>query len=436
MNQEILHARKITAIQFLILAISYLVMMLNGFANVIISYTAPAIARDWSADSGQLGLVFSAGLLGMTIGAMFISSAADLYGRRLVTTLGVLLMGIGTLAAFYIDSVNALILSRIMVGIGIGTLLAVLPAMGGEYSPKTYRNFIVAALVSSTSLGSVIGGLICAWWIPLHGWRSLYLYTGLLTLAGGVLFFLAVPESISHLVTRNAGGALEKINRTLAYLRQPQITALPERNTQKQESASVRSLLAPSRRILTLTAWVTFFMGFASLYFIISWLPKLLVDSGISEQQSIQAVVILTAGSMTGALIIGWISQWWKLSHLIATSFAIATLLILGLSFYISRDHSVNILVAWALAFLIGITLLGAFGNLYGFALSIYPDSIKVTGLGWCIGLGRGGAIISPSAAGMLLGIGISAPSVLAWSALSVALAAIGILLIKSKAAT
>jgi MFS transporter, AAHS family, 4-hydroxybenzoate transporter len=54
---------------------------------------------------------------------------------------------------------------------------------------------------------------------------------------------------------------------------------------------------------------------------------------------------------------------------------------------------------------------MGGFTNLYTVALLIYPAQIRSTGLGWAAGLGRGGAVISPAIAGLLIAAGMAMPT-------------------------
>jgi MFS transporter, AAHS family, vanillate permease len=428
---DALDPKKLSFTQYLILAMCCLAQMMDGFATVIIAYTAPAISRDWQVSSEQLGLVFSAGLLGMTIGAMAISSLADVYGRRIVASLSLALIGASSVAIFFAESVSALIVMRILTGIGIGTLMAVIPTLAGEYSPQASRNMIIAIVVVSTSIGSVLGGLVSAQFIADHGWRTLYLYSGALTLGCALVFHVLTPESIAYLASRKTNNTLARINKILARLGRPPLDSLPEETGQAQEKANVGSLLAPGRRGKTLLAWATFFIGYAGMYFIVTWLPKLLVNSGVPEAESIQSVVILTIGSIGGGIFVGWASRWWQLNYLIAGSFTISAALIVLFAFILNGEGQASVWLCWTLSLLIGITLLGAFGNLYTIAMSIYPDSIKATGLGWCTGLGRGGGVLSPSIAGLLLGLGLTSPAVLALSAVTVMLAALGTFLIK-----
>ncbi|MFA5630422.1 MAG: MFS transporter [Porticoccaceae bacterium] len=423
-GQEVLHTSKITFVQFCIIFLCFFGMMLDGFDIVIISFTAPGIAREWAVSPEQLGIVFSSGLVGMTIGAMFLSSIADLYGRRTLVSAALVVTGIATTAVYYSGSVSELIALRFIAGLGMGALMAVLPAMGGEFSPQNHRNFILSIMVSGTSVGSVLGGMISAWAIPEFGWRTLYYYTGIVIAATGVLFYLVVPESLQHVVTRGSD-ALARVNRTLKYIGHNTLAELPQfAQSGVRESASVKSLLTPSRRKMTLFAWGAFGMGFAGMYFMTNWMPKIFVDSGIPEEQSIHAVVILTFGSIIGAMSIGWLSKRTSLNYLIAIAFAIGTVLTLILSLVLRQSGEYTVPLVWAVSFLVGMMVHGAFANLYSIALAIYPPQVRITGIGWCYGLGRAGAIISPALAGVMIGMGMNSADVLAWFVITIVIAA------------
>jgi len=58
-----------------------LVIALDGFDAQSIAYVAPSITAAWGLKPAALGTVFSSGLLGLTIGALLLSPAADRFGR-------------------------------------------------------------------------------------------------------------------------------------------------------------------------------------------------------------------------------------------------------------------------------------------------------------------------------------------------------------------
>lgn len=405
---DILHESNITPMQWVILLLCMIASMIEGFDIVIIAYTAPAISQDWGISSKELGVVLSAGLLGMTVGAMLLSWVADRYGRSSVASLTLFIAGLATAAVIYTNTVTELVVLRLIAGLALGVLVATLPALVGEFSPRRHRTLIISTLIAGASAGAVVGGLICAAFIADHGWQSIFLYAGMLTVVLAVLMKLMIPESIAFTIKRKPEGALEKINRTLVHIGQAPIEQLPPvSTTDSQESATVVSLLTPARRTTTLLSWTAFFFGFVVVYFISSWMPQILVKAGMTQAQAIQGTTVIPLGSIIGTVLIGWMARWWQLGKLIAVGFVIGALCIFALSSILHDLATMSIVVIWAMLLLIGISLMGAFSNLYALALTVYPVQIRSTGLGWSAGLGRAGAVISPTIAGVMMGMGI-----------------------------
>lgn len=411
---EILDENRLAPVQLCILLFCFLTMMIEGMDILIISFTAPAITAELAISAEEMGVVFSSALLGGAFGALLLAPLADRHGRRLMISLALLLTGLTTLAVFMASSSGQIALLRFFTGMGIGTLIAVLPGLTGEFSPARHRNFILAVLISGASIGAVVGGSIASWVIPAFGWRTLYLYTGLVTVTAALVFLFFVPESIHYTLARGGSLALDKINRTLKYIGHPPLVTLPGQGDSPAETASVKALLAGERRAITLLAWGGYFFAYAALYFMNSWLPKLLVDCGISSPLAIRSVVIMNTGGLIGTVAIGFVSRWVALNRLIAWAFASATVFSLVLSLLIRNADDGDITGVWLLSFAVGFCLLGASSNLYTLALRIYPAQIRITGLGWCLGVGRIGSIISPAAAGLMLGVGVAASNVLA----------------------
>lgn len=416
---DILHESNITRMQWMILLLCMMAGMIEGFDIVIIAYTAPAISRDWGISSRELGVVLSAGLLGMTVGAMLLSWVADRYGRSNVTVLTLFIAGLATAAVIYTNTVTELVVLRLLAGLALGVLVATLPALAGEFSPRRHRTLIISTLIAGNSMGAVIGGLICAAVIVDHGWQSIFLYAGVLTVALAVLIKLVIPESIAFTIKRKPEGALEKINRTLRHIGQTPIERLPPVSTvESQEPATVVSLLTPARRATTLLCWTAFFFGFVVVYFLSSWMPQILVKAGMTQAQAIQVTTVIPFGSIIGTVLIGWIAKWWQLGKLIAIGFVIGALGIFALSGILHELATISVGVIWGLLFLIGASLMGAFSNVYALALTVYPVQIRSTGLGWSAGLGRAGAVVSPTIAGVMIGMGVSMPTLFLYFAI------------------
>jgi MFS family permease len=60
------------------------------------------------------------------------------------------------------------------------------------------------------------------------------------------------------------------------------------------------------------------------------------------------------------------------------------------------------------ITFMTGFLQQGGFTGLYAVAAKVYPTSIRSTGIGWAIGLGRLGAVAGPAIAGYLIASGLN----------------------------
>ena len=274
-------------------------------------------------------------------------------------------------------------------------------------------------------LTALAGGLIAAPMITEHGWQSIFLYAGILTILVGLLQYAVVPESMAFIIKRRPHGALDKVNRILRYIGQDRIERLPDTGAgQRSESASVISLLTPARRPKTLLVWLTFFLAFATVYFFTSWLPQILVNAGWPQDQAIRGAVTMAFGSVIGTTLIGGLAKWKPLNRIITVAFVIGGLTAAALGTMLLAADTVPPVVVWISLLLIGITVMGGFTNLYTVALTVYPAQIRSTGLGWAAGLGRGGAVLSPAVAGLLIAAGVSMPALSLYFALPIFVAA------------
>lgn len=385
--------------------------MIEGFDIVVIAYAAPAITQDWGVPADKMGVVLSAGVLGMTLGAMFLSPLADRFGRRLSVSGSLLVAGLATCGIVLCSSVMELVILRAIAGLALGLLVASLTPLMGEFSPAKHRILVISVMVAGASAGAVTGGFLTAALITTIGWQAIFFYAGVITLALAVATFLLIPESIAFTLKRHPKTALARINKTLHFLGQPAVAELPPvTHSESEERASVVSLLTQSRRNATLLVWSAFFTGFVVVYFVSSWMPQVLTNAGLSQQQAIQGTATIPLGSIFGTMLMGYLARKVPLNRLIAGGFVAGTLCIFAIGSMTNSIESLPFALIALLLFLIGITLMGAFSNLYNIALAIYPAQVRSTGLGWAAGLGRAGAVISPLLAGVLMSLNFSMP--------------------------
>ena len=388
--------------QYVIISICFLLNVADGFDVLAMSVAAPSISDAWQITPQSLGVIFSAALAGMTIGAMFISPLSDKFGRRKIILFSVAAISLSMFATAYSGSVTELVIIRFITGLGIGSVLASLASITTEFAPEEKRSFAVIFVQSGYSVGAVIVGPVAGFVLAHYSWELLFIYGGSLSAVLFVFAYLFIPESIEYLASAKGDEQkrLDQINATLRRIGKPEFETLPKRSgAVLTDSGSISSLLGSNFRVRTLTLWGAFFLAFWATYFLINWIPKLFVNAGFDIQEGISALTVFTIGGLLGALSIGVISTRFNLTRSIATAFVVSALL-LCLYVLIQPQNLPALYIFMAAA---NFALTGGFTAFYAVAAQSYPAEIRATGVGWCIGLGRFGAIVSPIVAGFLV---------------------------------
>lgn len=133
-----------------VVGLCFIINAVDGMNVFLMSYLAPSITRDWALSPTTLGEIFSAALVGMAIGGLMIAPLGDRYGRRPLILASLLMMSTGMVLSGFTPGVVALLLARVLVGMGIGTVLACMTALVAEFAPPHRRNFSVGLLRAAT----------------------------------------------------------------------------------------------------------------------------------------------------------------------------------------------------------------------------------------------------------------------------------------------
>ncbi len=398
--------------QVSIVLLCLLFNMIDGFDITAMAVIASTVGREMGLADDQLGLLFSVALAGMMVGAMFLAAVSDLVGRRRVILVSLLLIGTTVLMSSRADSLWELVAWRFASGLGAGAMLASQAALAAEYSPERYRALAVAAVTAGYPLGAMMTGIVANWLMPNFGWRGVFVFGGAVTLSMAGVAALFIPESLHYLLLKRPKGALRRVNAILAQLGRPALERLPAlagdapppgRPRFAQLFNNMGALLERRSRRRTLMLWLAFFLCFGALYFLMSWIPKLMEGIGFSAQSARWAFTLFNLGGVIGVFTLGALSTRWKLTHLVSL-FLLASAL--GMVVFAMAPTELGLLLA--LIFFIGITQQGGFTGLYAVAAKCYATQVRSTGIGWSVGLGRLGAVAGPAVAGWALASGVS----------------------------
>jgi MFS transporter, AAHS family, 4-hydroxybenzoate transporter len=351
----------------MIVALCFLINMVDGMDVNIMTFVRQALQDDWKVPDATMGSVFSAGLLGMGLGALLIAPLADRFGRKRIIMAALALMSVGMIACGHVASLGALIAARIVVGLGIGTVLAAMAALASESAPARDQNMAVGIVQAGFPLAAVFTGFAVAALLKSWHWQELLLWAGWLTV-------LMLPIAWYVLPDHDAAVA--------------------------DEAPRVRlgELFLPGLRHRTLWLWAAIFFGLMVLYFILSWITKLSIQAGLSETNSIYAGAIYNFGAFVGTMGMSWLTVRVPLGRLIPALLVSAAVAMMTFALI-----SLTLPLALALAFIIGLTLQGGYNGVWPLAASVYPSRCRATGIGIAMGIGRSGAVVGPWMGGMLM---------------------------------
>ena len=381
--------------------------MQDGFDILAISYAAGAIAESWQIERSSLGIVLSAGLFGMMIGAMALSPFADKIGRRAITVIGLALSGTGMLIAALAPSIELLVLGRVITGLGIGAILASLNTLVAEFAGEKYRGRAIAIFQLGFPMGAWLSGFLVAWLLDIGSWRHVFAFGA----ASSFVFIpvmLLLPESMDFLAKSGRSDALARINKTRKKLGWSMLDALPDTAAQANAGSAsqsalgaVASLFVPKYIARTLLIWTAFFLLLTTLYFLLSWAPRIIEDMGFTAAQGNQGGRLINLVGMAGITVLGILGVIIRPSlltsfYLLALSVA---LVVLG---SVSGSFAITLLLMGTIGFFIHGSMIG----LYATAPALYPAEMRATGMGWAIGLSRFGAVLGPASAGFFLDAG------------------------------
>jgi benzoate transport len=409
----------ITTFQIRCIVVGICLNMLDGFDVLVMAFTSPGVAAEWHLTGSQLGVLLSIGLMGMAAGSLFLAPLADRCGRRSVIIVSIAICTIGMLLSAWTTNPYELAALRGLTGLGIGTVLPTVNVLISEYAPERWRNTCIVLYTAGYPIGATIGGGIAAMLIGHWGWPSAFTFGGLCSAILLPIVIKALPDSIEYLITKRPAGALNKVNKLLAQLRQPMIDAMPavEVVAGDGRGTSHRLFRADNLRKLALIC-SAFFMAMGTLYFVNSWTPKLLNAQGMAVNKAIAGGVLFNLGGIIGTVGIGVLCIHYDVRRL-TTIFAVITgVALLCIAHFISSYPAVLVFVT-----LVGASINGTIGGLYATATSLFATATRGTGMGWALGVGRLGAIVSPLLVGTLVDLHWSSPHLFQLSLVPMSLA-------------
>jgi MFS transporter, AAHS family, 4-hydroxybenzoate transporter len=396
---KLIDENKIGSFQWIMLILCGLCMILDGFDVQAIGYVAPALLQDWKVDKASLGPVFGAGLFGLLLGALFFSVLADKVGRRPVIIGSTIFFGLCMLLTPLATNVSELMVIRFITGLGLGAIMPNAMALSGEFSPKGKRVSTMMIISCGFTVGAMIGGLISAALIPRFGWQAVFYVGGTVPLLIAIAMLRYLPESIQFQVLNDVSpakiAALIKRIVPAAELGANPVFSVPEK---KASGVPILHLFIEGRTAGTLTLWAVSFMNLIALYFLSNWLPTIAKSAGLSIENAVLLGTMLQFGGTLGTIMMGRLIDRYGFQRVLLPCFVVA-----GCSIALVGHVASSIVLLFLIIFIVGFSVVGGQPAINAMAASYYPTTLRSTGVGWCLGIGRIGSVIGPVVGGELI---------------------------------
>ncbi len=423
---KIIDTTPMSVVQIFAVSMCIALLALDGFDVLSIAFAAPGITAEWGINRAELGIVLSMELIGMAVGAMILGYVADQIGRRPTIMACLVVVATGMFFAAGTSGMIELSIHRFYTGLGIGGILATTNAMTAEFSNRRNRDMCVILMAAGYPVGVIIGGSIASYLLIDYSWRAIFYFGAAVTTAALPLTWIALPESIAFLNNKRRPDALQQINATLSRMGKQTIEALPEITAKVQ--TSVAELFRPQLLTTTVVLTTAYFMHFMTLYFLFKWTPKIVVDMGFAPSLAGTVLVWVNIGGLMGSVLLSLLSRYYPVRTMLLGVMAVSFVMVVIFGMGYDNLHQLS-LVAAATGFFVNAGVVG----LYALLAKSFPANVRAGGSGFVIGIGRGGAMLSPILAGYLFYSGYSLQTVAFLMGMGSLLAGIALIFLRNK---
>jgi len=337
---------------------------------LLISLPLPLISKEFGLPGPLAGFLGGSVFIGMFLGATSFGFIADRIGRKKALEAALSIFGLATILCSLTSNWFHLILLRVLTGIGIGATIPLCFVYLAEFTEKSTRGRVLVLLDSFWAYGWIIATLIGYLVIPVYGWRSYFV-------TSGVPILLSLP--ILHLLLQE--------------------TPLYSSRARERASLFVNLKTLWSKELIraTLSTWIMWFFMVFGYYSFFLWIIGYMRKLGYPLPTAYFYSLLTSFAQLPGYFSAAYLIDKWGRKPTLSSYSLITAISIIGFSL----SRSPLELVFWLS--LICFFCLGAWGVVMCYTAEPYPTPVRGTGYGFASGFGRIAGIVGPTLIGYLL---------------------------------
>jgi benzoate transport len=379
-------------------------MVFDGYDYMIVPYTMPQIAAEWSLNKVQTGSLSSWSLFGLIIGGALAGIISDKIGRRKTLIYSIAAYSALTVPIYFVNSFEAYAFFRVLTGVGLGSCIPVVTTIFSETTPTNRRALFITFGMAWMIVGWVLGGLVPTLVVPVFGWRMCYLIGGL-PLLYSIFLYYRMHESAYWLANK---GRKEEAVKVLQHIEKvatgkvtdwdPNALVVPP----QPKVVGPKALFSKDYRTITAGVWITYFCGCFTVYGINAWLPSLMLEKGLKLTSAYGLAIANNAAAVLANCSTGFVAEIVGRRKNLIFSYILAAVAIVIMAFVGSNFAAIlaaNIFMGFAINYAItAVQPLMAEG---------YPTEFRNTGVSWCQAFGRLGGAVAPIVAGIIMAMNL-----------------------------
>lgn len=369
----------------LVVAICSCATFSDGYDLQALGLAVPGMAAAMHVTPPAFTLATSTSLIGMALGAIFLTPLADRYGSERIIATMLALIGVSTIGVALSGSPGQVAAWRFLSGLGLGAVVPAAITLASSRAPVARRALLTTLTVSFTGIGAFVAGMLAPVIEAAWGWRGLF-----------------VVGSVMPLVVAGATQLLPRPARAQAARAAPAAV-------DRKGPGGVGVLFSTPHRSLTIVVWALFWLNLLVNYSLISWLPSLLIRAGWTTTDAAHTTGLLALGGIVGGLVISALADRGRAIATLTTAYLLAAA---ALAVFASAPVDRHLWTALIVA--VGLTAFGAQIAISAVVAVRYPVSIRATAIGWSSGFGRVGAFVGPVVVARLMEGSVPSSTILA----------------------
>jgi MFS transporter, AAHS family, 3-hydroxyphenylpropionic acid transporter len=375
------------------IALCLAIALLEGLDLQSAGVAGPRMAKEFHLAVAQMGWAFSAGAIGLLPGAALGGRLADRFGRKRVLMWSVTMFGLFSLATTMVWNFESLLVARLLTGLGLGAAMPNLIALCSEAAGPQQRSTAVGAMYCGMPFGAAIAAVIGMLGTGDASWRHVFYVGGL--------------------------GPIVMVPLLAVFLRESQQFVDAKASTAAKEGTPgvAEALWRHGRARTTIALWISYLGTLIVLYFLMNWLPSMVLARGLTRVESNLVLMMFNIGGGIGAVAIATIMDRFGRR---GTVIGMYVGMVAALAVLAGAGGASSTAVGGLLC---GFFIVGGQSVLYALAGHAYPTEVRGTGVGAAVAVGRLGSILGPLVAGQLFALGQS-PSMLVGASIPLAVIA------------